>query len=43
LEEFGGQLPAEVYKRARHVVEEIARVQQACYCLAREDAAGLAA
>lgn len=40
LDEYGDCLPPEIRKRARHVVEEIARVQQACFCLVQDDAAG---
>ena len=40
LDEHEDCLPPEIRKRARHVVEEIARVQQACFCLAQDDAAG---
>jgi galactokinase len=34
------QMPAVVFKRARHVVTEIARVQQALICLQNQDARG---
>ncbi len=40
LDEYGEKLPEQTRKRARHVVEEIERVRQACLCLAQDDAVG---
>jgi len=40
FKELESHLGADVRKRARHVVEEIERVQQACFCLAQDDARG---
>ena len=40
LEEFGEILPEDVHKRARHVVQEIGRVGQACQCLLADDTVG---
>ena len=37
LAEFGGQLPAKIRKRARHVINENARVQQAAEALKNKD------
>jgi galactokinase len=37
LAEFGGQLPAKIRKRARHVINENARVQQAAEALKSKD------
>lgn len=43
FEEFAQHLPADIQMRARHVVEEIERVRQACLCLVRDDAAAFGA
>ncbi len=40
LMEYRDKLPMDIFKRARHVVEEIARVQQACFCLVQDDPQG---
>ena len=40
LDEYEVHLPARARMRARHVVEEIERVRQACMCLVQDDAVG---
>lgn len=40
FEEFANTFPEVIRKRARHVIEEIDRVQKASVCLMREDAQG---
>lgn len=40
LDKYEEHLPEQARLRARHVIEEIERVRQACQCLVRDDAAG---
>jgi len=43
FEKYGKSLPSPLYERAKHVVEEVARVEEAADCMKRGDMASLGA